>query len=79
MEKEVQKKILPKYFRAVLCGEKHFELRKDEDNVQAGDILLLREWDNGHYTGREISKKVTYVLRKCSEYGLKEGYCIISW
>ena len=32
--KSIEKKILPKYFRAVRKEEKNFELRKDEDNVQ---------------------------------------------
>ena len=50
--KSIEKKILPKYFRAVRKEEKNFELRKDEDNVQPGDVLILMEWENGEYTGR---------------------------
>ena len=79
MNRVIQKKILPEYFSAVLNGEKHFELRVDEDNAQVGDRLKLREWDGKYYTGREIDKKITYVLRNCSEYGLMEGYCILGW
>lgn len=51
--KSIEKKILPKYFRAVRKGEKNFELRKDEDNAQTGDVLILMEWENGEYTGRK--------------------------
>lgn len=76
--KTVRKKILPEYFEAVQENRKKFELRKDEDNIQAGDELILEEW-NGEYTGRYTNRKVTYVLRNVPEYGLNDGYCIIGW
>ena len=76
--KTVRKKILPEYFNAVQEYRKNFELRKDEDNIQIGDELILEEWD-GEYTGNYTWRKVTYVLRNVPEYGLKDGYCIIGW
>ncbi len=72
----IKKKILPQYFEDVMSGAKTFELRKDEDNIQPGDTLDLLEW-NQDYTGRGIRCQVTYVLRDCSEYGLRDGYCIV--
>ncbi len=77
--KTVEKKILPKYFQVVRNERKNFELRKDEDNIQPGDILILREWSDGQYTGRMEARKVMYVLRDVPEYGLMQGYCIIGW
>ena len=74
--KEIHKKILPQYFIDVQNGEKTFELRKDEDNAQPGDTLILEEWDSG-YTGRVCVKSVTYVLRDVPQLGLAEGYCIL--
>ena len=74
----IRKKILPEYFEAVQENRKKFELRKDEDNIQVGDEIMLEEWD-GEYTGRYTNRKVTYVLRNVSEYGLNDGYCIIGW
>ena len=74
----IRKKILPEYFEAVQENRKKFELRKDEDNIQVGDELILEEW-NGEYTGNYTWRKVTYVLRNVPEYGLKDGYCIIGW
>ncbi|MBQ7431341.1 DUF3850 domain-containing protein [Butyrivibrio sp.] len=59
-----------------MSGNKTFELRKDEDDIQQGDTLDLLEWDQD-YTGRGVRCRVTYVLRNCSEYGLMDGYCII--
>ena len=78
MGKTINKKILPQYFEAVKDKRKNFELRKDEDNIQVGDTLVLNEWD-GAYTGRHVTRDVKYVLRNVPEYGLKDGYCIISW
>lgn len=69
---------MPEYFEAVQENRKKFELRKDEDNIQVGDELILEEW-NGEYTGNYTWRKVTYVLRNVQEYGLKDGYCIIGW
>ena len=43
--KTVEKKILPEYYKAVCKGIKTFELRKDEDDIQSGDRLDLREWN----------------------------------
>ena len=69
---------MPEYFEAVQENRKKFELRKDEDNIQVGDELILEEW-NGEYTGNYAWRMVTYVLRNVPEYGLKDGYCIIGW
>lgn len=77
--KDVSKKILPKYFKEVYEGRKNFELRKDEDDIQAGDRLYLREWNGKSYTGNGFVVIVKYVLRDVPEYGLSKGYCIIGW
>ncbi|MBO7697009.1 MAG: DUF3850 domain-containing protein [Methanobrevibacter sp.] len=76
--KTVEKKILPMYFNEVANGRKRFELRKDVEGIQIGDIIVLREYD-GDYTGRSITATVSYVLRNCPEWGLMEGYCIIGF
>lgn len=77
--KIIEKKILPEYFEAVIEDKKHFEIRKDEDNVQIDDAIILKEYDGERYTGRVTGKNITYVLRNCQEWGLMEGYCIIGW
>ena len=79
MAKMVEKKILPQYFEAVVAGKKNFELRKDEDDIEVNDLLMLREWNGMNYTGRSTAVKVKYVLRNVPEYGLKDGYCIIGF
>lgn len=74
--KEIHKKVWSQYYEAIRDGIKPFEIRKDEDNVEVGDILILEEWD-GDYTGYSIKRKVSYVLRDVPNFGLKKGYCII--
>ena len=68
-------KILPKYFDDVESGKKPFEVRFNDRNFEVGDILCLREYDRGGYTGREVKKKVTYVLDN-REY-CKAGFVIL--
>ena len=79
MRKIVEKKILPKYFDAVICDQKKFEIRKDEDDLQVGDTVVLREWDGKRYTGRESSRSIEYILRDVPEYGLMPGYVTFGW
>lgn len=74
--KIIDKKILPQFYNEVVTCSKTFEIRKDEDNAEVGDILLLREWDGKEYTGRLCKRKISYILRSAEEYGLMSGYCI---
>ena len=50
MHKIVEKKILPEYFNEVIHDRKKFEIRKDKDNLQIGDAVVLKEWDGEKYT-----------------------------
>lgn len=79
--KRIEKKILTEYLEEIMKGNKNFELRKDEDDVQVGDELILHEWHPKLelYTGAKVKKTVKYVLRNVPEYGLMDGYCIIGW
>lgn len=68
-------KVWPDYFARLADGSKTFEIRKDDRGFQAGDELLLREWNpqsywsatrNGwvaDYTGRELSFRVGFVAK----------------
>ena len=62
---KIEKKVHPEYFQKIIDGVKKYELRLADFDVKEGDILVLREWDpsSEKYTGREISKKVTYILK----------------
>lgn len=73
-------KILPEYFNEIMSLNKQFELRKDDRDYKVGDFIILKEYVDGAYTGRESGCfKISYILRNCPEYGLMEGYCILGW
>lgn len=82
--KEIWKKIAPEFFNDIESENKNFEIRKDEDDIQPGDILVLEEYIVGKYpphsskyTGKKVRREVEYVLRNRPDLGLQEGYCII--
>ncbi|MFA6268739.1 MAG: DUF3850 domain-containing protein [archaeon] len=61
----IEKKCWPKYFQAILNGDKTFELRLADFECNNGDTLLLREWNPNtkQYTGRELKKEVTQIVK----------------
>ncbi len=62
--KEIKKKTWTEYFEKILAGEKKFELRLADFDIEPGDILILEEYNpqTKEYTGRTIKKKVNYVI-----------------
>ncbi len=62
---EIHKKIHPEYFDVIVSGQKKYELRLGDFEIQEGDLLVLEEWDpkTKNYTGRKTEKKVTYVRK----------------
>lgn len=77
MAKTHELKIFPRWFDDVKSGKKRFELRKADRDYEVGDFLCLREFENGKYTGREVTVMITYILKGTGEYGLSEGYWIL--
>lgn len=77
--KQHELKTWPDYFYRIFSGQKRFEVRKNDRDFQIGDVLYLKEYDpeTGEYTGRELFKNVTYVL-KGGQFGIVDGYCVMS-
>ena len=67
------------FFEDILKGNKKFEIRKADRDFQVGDILVLKEFDNNtlEYSGREINKIVTWIM-KGGKFGLEDGYVVMS-
>lgn len=65
------------YFRKTLYGKKTFEIRLNDRDFKVGDVVLLREWHDTKFTGREIRGVITYILDD-KFIGLKKGYVAIS-
>lgn len=75
----------PEFFADLLGDRKTFELRKNDRNYRVGDLLLIREWEprREEYTGRQLTRRVTYVLYGAGVgaieplKGLAVGYAIL--
>ena len=87
MSKRIEKKAWPDMFEKVFRGDKDFDVRLADFDINSGDTLVLREWDpkTKNYTGRQIEKKVEFVFKtKDAKYWSKEdvekyGFQIISF
>ena len=74
MEHEL--KIYPQYFADVISGKKKFEIRKNDRKYRVGDILILKEWDNIKYSGREARAEVIYLIDD-KFVGIQPGYVVM--
>jgi hypothetical protein len=63
--KTIEKKIWSEYFDAVANGDKNFELRLADWEIDIGDTLILKDWNpkTKEYTGRQIERTVTYLSK----------------
>jgi hypothetical protein len=83
----------PEFFAPLFSGEKTAELRLNDRDYKAGDVLIFREWEpgppqarwEGRYTGRECYRVVSHVLQGLGTVGVIEPlrglnmrYCILS-
>ena len=82
----IRKKTWPDYFEKLLSGEKKFDCRIADFEVNTGDVVIFEEYDPStqSYSGRKIEKIVTYV-GKTREWDFfkpedieKFGYVIMS-
>jgi hypothetical protein len=73
-----EKKIFSKYFIAILEKRKTFEVRNEDDVIyHVGDYIVLRECDNGIYSGRALLVKITYKLKIGFVRGKGQHVCIL--
>jgi hypothetical protein len=73
-------KTWPAYYDAVARGDKTFEVRRNDRDFVVGDHLWLREWDpaTGRHTGRDVVRRVSYVLRDAMEFGVCDGFVVLA-
>lgn len=60
-----------------LVAIKTFEVRKNDRNFEVGDIITLREFENGKFTGKSINVEIVYILND-EEY-CKESYVVLGF
>ncbi|MBO0423420.1 ASCH/PUA domain-containing protein [Enterococcus plantarum] len=68
-------KIAPEYFKAVIQGLKTFEIRKNDREFQVEDIVNLKEFKNGKYTGRKLTVEIIYI----TDFEQKENYVVFGF
>ncbi|EJZ0334593.1 DUF3850 domain-containing protein [Listeria monocytogenes] len=66
-------KILPEFFREKIALKKSFEIRNNDRNFEVGDTLVLQEFEDGNYTGREYWEDVVYI----TDYLQKDGVVVL--
>lgn len=68
----------PEYFRAIVSGDRNFEVRHNDRGYQKGDTLTLQEWrpDKGGHTGYEVTREITHVLKE--HQGISPGFAVLS-
>ncbi|MEG0367835.1 MAG: DUF3850 domain-containing protein [Coprobacillus sp.] len=69
-----KKKILPKYFNAILDGTKKFEIRKEDDcRFEVGDLIELIEIANGRgIVHNQLENKLEAVVKETGRKQLIE-------
>lgn len=69
-------KIHPQYFKDVMLGLKHFEIRYNDRGFREGDVVILKEWDGDSltYTGKYVKRVIFNVYHSLP--GLEQGYVI---
>lgn len=71
----IEKKTWIPLFDQILKGIKTFDIRLGDSNIDEGDIIIFKEFDQNkeEYTGREVIKKVVYkVTLKGNKFGKEE-------
>ena len=71
-------KIKEEYYREVESGTKTFEIRKNDRDFQVGDYIHFTIVRGTQSIETYPLFKITYVLKDVPEYGLENGYAILS-
>ena len=77
--KEHWLKCWPDPYEAVECGDKPFEVRKDDRHFQKGDILVLEKFDPAtetYFANSALRRLITWVLRG-GQFGIESGYVVL--
>ena len=67
-------KISAVYFEALKRGDKTCEIRKNDRLYEVGDLLLLNECKDGHFTGRALIFDITHI----DDFEQKDGFVVLS-
>lgn len=72
-------KILPDYFHAVRVGIKKAELRFNDRDFKVNDLIHFVQADGSEFIFNTCNVyRITHVLKDVEQYGLAEGWAIVS-
>ena len=70
-------KIDDEFFREIESGKKTFEIRFNDRDYRAGDIITIQSNLTGEIFG---PIEIKYILfGTTGRYGLKPGFCVFNW
>lgn len=75
MRKTHELKILTIHFEGVLSGLKKAEFRLGDRDYEVNDLIILREFSEGQYTGRVLKKCICHIT---DLKGYADGYLMLS-
>lgn len=54
-------KVAKNVFKEIEHGKLTLDLKEKEFQFKLGEDLILKEYDHGMYTGREVTKRIAYI------------------
>lgn len=67
--------VLPQTFEKVKEGKRNFKVLQKQKIFGVGDVLILKEKENGKHTGRKLTVKVIYCAESVEIH--EDGYCYL--
>jgi ParB family transcriptional regulator, chromosome partitioning protein len=64
-----------KHFPAVQSKKKTFEVRRNDRDYRVNDLMIIQEFENHDYTGREAVRRIVYICKNFE--GLAHGYVVL--
>lgn len=75
---EHELKCLPVYYNAIECGDKTFDVRRDDRGFQRGDTVVLQKYDRAvGYMGPELRFKISWILTG-GQFGIEPGFVVLA-
>ena len=71
-------KCINPYFSEVFCGMKKFEVRLNDRDFKLDDNIVLKEYEDGQFTGFEVHATINYILHG-GQFGIEAGYVVLGF
>lgn len=75
----------PRFFEAIVNGEKKHDIRSKDRDFKIGDTVVLHEFDpfTGQFSGRKVECRISYITSNdtpcaLSSVVLDRDYCVLS-